>query len=317
MWKNDLRKSLTCPLEEKKELASMSTMGVGGRGEFFVEPTTPQDVCVVFQLCVKENFPLYILGGGSNVVFTDGDLEGVVLSTRRLNGFRWDAGGDYAVLDAEAGYPLSRVFFDTAKEGFTGAEFAQGIPGTVGGAIAGNAGAGGTSMGDLLEEVTTLESDGVVRKCQRGEIGYSYRHFPLFSEKRSQGASVFAVFQHPDRFLLSCRMGFQRAPYAEIEKKAEIFRRARTAQPHGVKSAGCAFKNPPGASAGRLLELSGCKGLRVGRAVVSEAHANFLLNEGGATGADIFNLMQTCRDIVLQRTGIVLEPEIKLLGFRG
>jgi UDP-N-acetylmuramate dehydrogenase len=202
------------------------------------------------------------------------------------------------------------------KEGFTGAEFAQGIPGTVGGAVVGNAGTGGASMGELLEEVTTIENDGAVRKWKRGEFSYSYRCCSLFSRTPTQGSSLLAA-SCSDRLLVSCKMSFQRASYAEIDKKSETFRTARTAQPRGVKSAGCAFKNPPGDSAGRLLDLSRCKGLRAGGAVVSEAHANFFLNEGDATGADIFNLIESCRDIVFQKTGILLEPEIKLLGFRS
>jgi UDP-N-acetylmuramate dehydrogenase len=304
MWKTDLRNNLACSLEEERELAPLSALSVGGRSELFVEPTELQDVSMLIQIRNEENFPLYILGGGTNVVFADGKLEGVVLSTRRLNDWRWDADdGTVAVLEAEAGCMLPWVVSHTSKEGFTGAEFAHGIPGTVGGAVAGNSGAGGKSIGDLLEEVTTVEKDGNVQKWKRGEFDYSYRHFPLFSSFP------------PIRFLASCKMKFRKAPFVEIEQNVRVFRRARTNQPQGAKSAGCTFKNPPGDSAGRLLDISGCRGLRVGGAVVSERHANFMLNQDNATGADIFRLIESCRDIVLQKTGICLEPEIKLLGF--
>jgi UDP-N-acetylmuramate dehydrogenase len=187
------------------------------------------------------------------------------------------------------------------EKGFAGMEFAQGIPGTVGGAVAGNAGAGGRSVGDLLEEVTTVEEDGSVRKWKRGEYGYAYRRCSLSS---------------PGRFLAGCRMRLRRASRAEVERDAEAFRRARSNQPGGAKSAGCTFKNPEGDNAGRLLDLSGCKGLRIGGAVVSDVHANFILNAGGAAGSDILRLMERCRDIVFQKTGIALEAEIKFLGFR-
>ena len=306
MWKIDLRNNLTCSLEEGKELAPLSALGAGGRSELFIEPRELRDVSMLFRIRSEEDFPLYILGGGTNVVFADGELEGAVLSTRRLKGWNWRVDGASAVLEAEAGCLFPRVVSHTLREGFAGAEFAYGIPGTVGGAVAGNAGAGGESIGDLLEEVTTIEKCGGARQWRREEFGYSYRYF-----------SIFSPFS-PVRFLASCKMKFQKGLLSleQKEQKIEKFRRARSNQPHGVKSAGCAFKNPPGDSAGRLLDTGGCKGLRVGGAVVSELHANFVLNGNHATGTDIFRLMELCRDIVFQKTGIRLEPEIKLLGFK-
>ena len=300
MWKVNLKDRLSCVPEEGKELAPLSTLGVGGRCALFVEPFDLRDVSVVFEARAREGFQIYILGGGSNVVFADGELDGVVLSSRRLNKFTWSTADECITLSAEAGYLLSSVVSESVKEGLTGAEFAVGIPGTLGGAIAGNAGAGGHSISDLLEEVTAVESGGGVRIWKRGEFSHSYRHFSLSS---------------PDRFFAGCKVSFRRKAHAEIEERLDAFKRGRTAQPHGVKSAGCAFKNPPLDSAGRLLDVSGCKGLRVGGATISDVHANFIVNTGDATGADVFKLMQSCRDIVFRKTGIKLEPEIKLLGF--
>jgi UDP-N-acetylmuramate dehydrogenase len=295
----DLRKSLSCSLEEGKKLAPLSALGVGGEAEFFMEPAGIQDVRELFRIRREAKFPLYILGGGTNVVFADGVLRGVVLSARSLNALRWsDEAGD---VFAEAGCPLSRVVSEAAERGLAGLEFAQGIPGTVGGAVAGNAGAGGRSVGDILEEVTAVEEDGGARKWRRGEYGCSYRRCSLFS---------------PGRFLAGCKMSLRKASRAEVERNGEDFRRARSNQPRGEKSAGCTFKNPEGDSAGRLLDISGCKGLRAGGAVVSDIHANFILNADGATGSDILRLIDLCRDIVFQKTGISLELEIKLLGFR-
>ena len=293
----ELRKSLSCPLEKDRKLAPLSTLGVGGVCEFFVEPVSLRDVSALFQMQGDENFPLYILGGGSNIVFADGKLEGVVLSTRRLGDFKWEAEG---VMTAECGCPLSLVVSSTVREGWAGAEFATGIPGTVGGAVAGNAGVGDDSVGNLLKEVMTVERDGSARTWRRDEFNYSYRYFSLFS---------------PDRLIAGCKMKFSRTSRAETEKKTETFRRARANQPLGAKSAGCIFKNPAGHSAGRLLDIAGCKGLCVGDAVVSDVHANFIINRGRAAAVDIFKLMESCRDIVLRETGILLEPEIKLVGF--
>ena len=300
MWKVTLKDRLSCVPEEGKELAPLSTLGVGGRCAFFVEPSDLSDISAVFEARARESFPIFILGGGSNVVFADGDLDGVVLSSRRLNKFTWSAADDRVTLSAEAGHLLSCVVSESVKEGLTGAEFAVGIPGTLGGAIAGNAGTGGQSIGDLLEEVTAVESDGGVRVWKRGEFIHSYRHFSLSS---------------PYRFFVGCKASFRRAARVEIEEKLDAFKRGRSAQPRGVMSAGCAFKNPSLDSAGRLLDVSGCKGLSVGGATISNVHANFIVNTGSATGADVFKLMQSCRDIVFRKTGIKLEPEIKLLGF--
>jgi UDP-N-acetylmuramate dehydrogenase len=305
MWRASLKKNLSRSLEERKRLAPLSALGVGGEAEFFVEPDGTRDVCELFRIRRESHFPLYILGGGTNVVFADGLLRGVVLSSRRLSALRWaesGSGGGDVLAEAEAGCSLSRLVTEAAEKGFAGMEFAQGIPGTVGGAIAGNAGAGGRSAGDLLEEVTAVEEDGVVRKWKRGEYGYSYRRCSLSS---------------PSRFFAGCKMRLRRSSRAEVERAGEAFRRARSNQPRGAKNAGCTFKNPEGDSAGRLLDVAGCKGMRVGEAVVSDIHANFILNAGGATGNDILKLIERCRDIVFRETGISLELEIKLLGFRA
>jgi len=300
MWKSELKNRLSCALEEEKELAPLSTLRVGGRSAFFIEPSDVSDVSLVFKVRNRENFPLFILGGGSNVAFADGLLDGLVLSTRRLTRFKLDMADDHAILEAEAGCLLSGLLSESIKNGLAGAEFAVGIPGTLGGAIAGNAGADGYSIGSLLEEVTTVENCGDIRTWKRGEFTHSYRHFSLSSS---------------DRFLAGCKASLRRASRAEIEQNIDVFRRKRATQPHGLKSAGCTFKNPPGDSAGRLLDLSGCKGLRAGGAVVSDVHANFIVNTGNATGGDVLELTLACRDIVFRKTGINLEPEIKLLGF--
>ncbi|MDR3231236.1 MAG: UDP-N-acetylmuramate dehydrogenase [Synergistaceae bacterium] len=301
MWKTSLKRELSCAIEMNRDLSRVSTLGVGGRGEFFAEPSELEDVCALFRLRRDAGFPLWILGGGTNVVFTDGELEGVILSTRRMTARRWIESDDDAVLEAEAGYLLSLIVKESSGEGFSGAEFALGIPGTVGGAVAGNAGAGGRSIGELLDEVTTVENDGSLKRWKRGEFDYAYRYF-------SPAA--------PDRLIASCKLRFKRAPRADIDRAIAEFRRVRSIQPQGKRSAGCAFKNPPGDSAGRLLDFCGCKGLRVGGAEVSEAHANFILNVDRALGDDIFELMELCRDIVFQKAGVRLEPEIKLVGFR-
>ncbi|MDR1730966.1 MAG: UDP-N-acetylmuramate dehydrogenase [Synergistaceae bacterium] len=302
LWKKKLKGVLSCAFEENRDLSPLSALGVGGRAEVFAEPSRVEDICALFRLRKETGFPLYILGGGTNVVFADGDLEGLVLSTRGLKETTRVLGEDplETLVSVDAGYLLPCLVRETVLEGLSGLEFAFGIPGTVGGAVAGNAGAGGRSAAELLEEVVTLENDGEIKKWKRADFHYAYRHFSLTA---------------PDRLILRCKLRLKSAPRAEIEDTLARFRSVRSGQPHGERSAGCAFKNPPGDAAGRMLDVCGCKGMRVGGAVVSDSHANFILNANNARGEDIFRLVELCRDIVFQKTGVCLEPEIKFMGF--
>lgn len=290
---------LHCSVEREKPLASLSTLGVGGKAEVYVEPSESDDFLSVYRFARQENVPLHILGGGSNVVFADGLIPGIVISTRRWDAVWWMSLNDRVVADVQSGHLLASLVDVAAKEGFSGLEFALGIPGTVGGAVAGNAGAGGQSIGDCLEEVLSIEPDGSLRRWRQGEFSCFYRRCSLSAE---------------GRFFLSCKIGLRPGPRIEIEANLDRFRSVRGIQPHGGRSAGCSFKNPVGESAGRLLDRCGCKGLASGGAVVSDSHANFILNRGNATAEDVLSLVRACRRRVFERTGILLEPEIKFLG---
>lgn len=291
---------LHCPVERDRPLSALSTLGVGGWAECYAEPTELEDFLVLRRFSHREGVPFHIVGGGSNVVFADGPIPGVVVSTRRWSAVRWLPREDRVVADVQAGYGLASLVAAAAKRGLTGLEFALGIPGTVGGAVAGNAGAGGRSVGDGLEEVLSAEPDGTLRRWGAGEFSCSYRRCSL---------------SEPGRLLLSCKMILGPAPRAEIEESMERFRSARRIQPHGGRSAGCSFKNPDGESAGRLLDRCGCKGMAIGDAVVSDRHANFILNRGRATAKDVLSLLRACRRRVFERTGVLLEPEVRFLGW--
>lgn len=294
MFAEELRRVLSCPVERDKPLSPLTTLGVGGVADCYVEPDSAGDLQALVAFSRREDLPLYVLGGGSNVLFPDGRVPGIVLSTRRRRGLSWR--GDTA--EVQMGCPLQALLDGAVREGLGGLEFAAGIPGTVGGAVAGNAGAGGHGVAELLTELTALEPDGRLRRWGEGEFPFAYRSFPL-----ARG-----------RLFLSCRMRFTPCPPERIREELERFRALRRAQPGG-RSAGCTFKNPAGESAGGLLDRCGCKGMSVGDAVVSDQHANFILNRGRASSGDVFELIAACRDRVFQGTGILLEPEIKLLGW--
>ena len=291
---------LHCPVERDRPLSGLSTLGVGGWAECYAEPTELEDFLALRRFSHREDLPFYIVGGGSNVVFADGPIPGIVVSTRRWNTVWWLPRGGRVVVDVQAGHGLASLVAAAAKQGLTGLEFALGIPGTVGGAVAGNAGAGGRGVGDSLEEVLSAEPDGALRRWSAGEFSCSYRRCSL---------------SEPGRLLLSCKMILRPAPRGEIEESMERFRSARRMQPHGGRSAGCSFKNPDGESAGRLLDRCGCKGMAVGDAVVSDSHANFILNRGRATGGDVLSLVRACRRRVFECTGVLLEPEVRFLGW--
>ena len=179
-----------------------------------------------------------------------------------------------------------------------GIEFAAGIPGTLGGALAGNAGAGGHGVCELIDYAITIEPDGEIITRNNNMIDYSYRHSSLADEKR---------------IIVSARMTF-RPSQPKDREIFENFMMLRSRQPHGHKNAGCTFKNPEGNSAGKLLDECGCKNLSAGDAIVSDKHANFILNRGHATSSDVIKLIEMCAQRVYDSTGIKLEPEIKIYG---
>lgn len=289
------------PYEKNYPLAKLTTWGVGGNAELLAIPENFEMVSFLVQMANDQELPLWILGGGSNVLISDQGLPGLTVWTSELNRGRCchEKGNAFSFL-CEAGFPLNKALCHALQSGAGGAEFLIGIPGTVGGAIWGNVGASGKSIGTLVEWVETVESDGSLRRWNKKEIEWTYRFSGLSTGKRM----VLRV-----RFLLG------QTDKEKIRKSIHEFWKKREAQPYGRKTAGCVFKNPKeGPAAGELLDRCGCKGLRYGDAVVSERHANFIENCGQATASEIYTLSQECRKRVLDQFGISLEYEVKILG---
>lgn len=282
-------------IRERWPLSPLSTLKVGGEAEIFTAPNSIEDMKTLFALVMKDGCPVYIIGGGSNVLFPDGLINGVVISTQNLNSIEWRTP---FTADVDAGFKLSMLMKELRDKNLGGMEFAAGIPGTLGGALAGNAGAGGHGICELVDYVVCVESDGEIRTWNHSEINYSYRKCSLSDERR---------------LILSARMTF-RASQPKDKNVLENFLLRRGSQPHGLHNAGCTFKNPDGYSAGKLLDECGCKNLSVGDAIVSDQHANFILNRGHANSSDIIELIKICGRKVYDNTGIKLEPEIKIFG---
>lgn len=272
------------------DLSQLCTLGVGGKAEFFAAPDSLEGV----QNLIKsaKGSPVYVLGGGSNIIFPDGLIRGLVLSTQNLNQITWH---DDLSADIQAGCKLPVLVKALRDKNLGGLEFAAGIPGTLGGAVSGNAGAGGHGVCELVESILAVDSSGSFRVYNHEDFKFDYRSCSL---------------AHESIIILSVKMKF-RESRPDDEEIYQKFLSLRKNQPLNFRSAGCTFKNPEGSSAGKLLDECGCKNLRVGGAVVSDRHANFILNTGNASSSDITDLIKICSDKVYDTTGIRLEQEIK------
>lgn len=276
---------------ENKLLSEVTTFGVGGRARFFIEVDSAQDLSMALLESISKGIPYFILGKGSNVLFSDEGFPGLVILNKII--FFQSCEG---VFDVGAGYSFSLLGTKTAKEGWGGLEFASGIPASVGGAIYMNAGANGKETAEHLRQVTYLTEKGDIQVYPKETLSFSYRH-SSFQEMR--GAIISATFA------LSKHSGAK-------ENQLGIINYRKKTQPYSDKSAGCIFRNPEGEKAGALIEKCGLKGCKIGGAEVSSFHANFIVNKGGATAKDILLLIHRVQEVVQEKTGILLEIEVRL-----
>lgn len=278
-------------------LARLTALGCGGPAALLLEVDSPDMLAAVMAVASTRDIDWFVLGYGSNMLVADSGWDGLVIRlTGELKECSFQPGGR---LECGAGASLTRVASVAAVAGLSGLEPLAGIPGTIGGAIAMNAGAWGTEMASLVVSVLVC-LPGECRTLEADSLRFSYRHCEL-----PEGSVI-------TRALLALEPD---DPEAIRETMAGFSRRRGEAQPTGERTCGSVFKNPSGeTSAGELLDRSGCKGLEHGGAIVSQAHANFMVNRGGAKAADFIWLMDECRRRVHDEAGIVLEPEVKFLG---
>ncbi|MFN7958054.1 MAG: UDP-N-acetylmuramate dehydrogenase [Holophagaceae bacterium] len=283
---------LQVPHRRDVPFAKLTTLGVGGLCRWLFEPTTEQEAQAFVRACAREGLPWRVLGGGSNLVVL-GDMAMPVLRLALPRVIQRQ--GDRLTAPASHGHiALAEA---AAAAGLSGLEFASGIPGSLGGAIRMNAGAYGREWVDVLVRYRFLtpEGDLVEKAPEAGEFRYRWS------------------FLTGGRVVLSATAALAGGDPATIRSQVAEYREKRgTSQPLSKRNAGCIFKNPPGQSAGRLIDQAGLKGLRVGDAEVSPEHANFLVNHGRATAAEFADLMAQVQAGVLERHGIQLEPEVEL-----
>jgi UDP-N-acetylmuramate dehydrogenase len=279
----------------KEPLSFHTSLRIGGPADIFVVPQDVDDIRHALMYAEREQLPVAVVGGGNNLLVRDRGIRGVVLKLEGCLG-RAEFHGEEAI--AGAGVSLSALIREAAALNLGGLECLVGIPATIGGALAMNAGTPDGWIGDFVSAVYFLHADGSIGEFKpSGGIDYRAFHAPAGS------------------VLVGCRLHFQRRPLAEIQKdiKARL-KQKKSTQPLALASAGYVWKNPPGELASRLIEKSGLKGKRLNGAEISSKHSNFIVNRGGATAADIIALMELTRDRVHTQFGLVLETEIRILG---
>jgi len=281
---------------QAEPMAKHTTMRVGGPADLFATAHNSFELKGLVRFARARSIPMLLLGRGSDLVVSDAGIRGLVVAvkaeTTRLEGNRYTA---------EAGVPMARAATETQKAGLTGLEYGLAIPGTVGGAVWANAGAHGGETAAILESAAILLADGTEATLAPDELGFRYRHSRL---KDNSGEIVLAAtfrLEAADPALIAARLD-------------DIRRWRREHQPLGLPSAGSVFRNPPGDSAGRLIDGLGLKGRRIGGAVVSEKHANFIVNDRQGTASDVRRLAETVRAEVRDRLGIELALEIEFAG---
>ncbi len=289
-------------VSEDEPLASRTSFGIGGPADFFVEMSRPQAIEEVIDGCVERGIPYLLLGAGTNLLIADAGVEGLVL--RVVNREHQVDGRE---VRAGAGLKMMRLARIAADAGLRGFEFGIGIPGTVGGAVYQNAGCWGKELREVLVEVEGYMPGAGAKTWSPADLQFGYRTSALREGRLKGGLVIEAKFQ--------LERGDGEAAKALM---AKLTKERNETQPIKTKNSGSVFKNPPGDSAGRLVQAAGLKGAREGNAVVSTLHGNFIVNEGGATAVEVRRLIERIQAEVRRRFNLELETEVEMVGrFKG
>lgn len=278
-------------------LKDHANFGIGGPADVFVLPKTQSQLVELLRFNYKNDIETTVIGNGTNLLITDKGIRGCVVYLAS-NYDEIKVVGDK--LSVTSGTSLSKCAKTSFKYGLSGMEEVSGIPGTVGGAVAMNAGAYGGEMKDIIESVTVVDKRGNVRVYPNNEMHFSYRHSRIFED---------------DLVVSSVNLKLKKGDKEEIMERYKDYTQRRTSkQPLDKKSAGSTFKRPQGSYASKLIEECGLKGFAIGDCQVSEKHSGFIINNGEATSAEMLAFIEKVADIVYEKTGYVLEREVKLVG---
>jgi UDP-N-acetylmuramate dehydrogenase len=296
----ELRSIPGLKVKVSEPLARYTSMKIGGPADFFVEVGNQAALSQLLSFLSQHGMPSCLLGNGSNVLVSDLGVEGVVVHL--VGDFKraeWHDQGNDSWVEVGAAHAVTQLVREAARRGYGGLEFAEGIPGTVGGALVMNAGAYGSEFEKVVDLVQGMNGEGTPIQFTREEMTFSYRdsHLPA-------GTVVTRLRLHLDREETS----------RVSSKVRELVTKRKSSQPSGYPNSGSMFRNPTGDYAGRLVEAAGLKEKQIGRAQISAKHGNFIVNLGGASAEDIRQLMELARAEVQAKFGVDLIPEVKLLG---
>lgn len=327
----ELRPHFERRVRRSEPLSRHSTFGVGGPADIWISLETPQELITLVRLCSGRQWPLLLVGNGTNVLYADAGVRGIVARLALDNYTIEDHGDGTALMRAEAGVSWPRLLNELAALGWGGLEFGPGIPGTLGGGVISNAGAHNGELGKVLEWIEVLDARGslvphdgiavpLLRRYTHDELDLGYRHSRFRAGRRIE----FDAHGHPivpPRGLIEpaeiiTRLGVRlhREDPARLKAIVEEYKQHRKRTQPPQQSAGSVFKNPPGDFAGRLIDQAGMKGTTHGKAQISERHANFIVNLGGASAADVVALIVEARKRVHALFGVDLELEVELRG---
>lgn len=281
-------------------MSAHTYLKIGGPADLMAFPEDPMSLQSLLVFAGREKIPVFVLGGGTNLLVSDVGIRGIAVSLRAFRNIRLTKGSDdkMVTLFVEAGTPLGSLMNFTKENGYSGIEPLAGIPGTFGGAVYMNAGSFGTEIKDVIVSVAAMNMEGKIMILGKDKLQFTYRSSNLSD----------------DLIILSANILLKKdAPGAVAARIKEFIGKKSVTQPLGEASAGCVFKNPEGDAAGRLIDAAGCKGMRRGDAEVSSVHANFFVNKGKATAEDFLGLMNIVKAKVEEQSGVALMPEIRIV----
>jgi UDP-N-acetylmuramate dehydrogenase len=286
-------------IKVSEPLARYTSMKVGGPADFFIEVENTAALTRVLRILNRNGTNFCLLGNGSNVLISDRGVRGAVIHLAgEFKQVEWQE-GDIVWVGVGAAFAVTQLVREAARKGYGGLEFAEGIPGTIGGALFMNAGAYGSEFEKVIDQVDGFTREGEPIRLSRNEMTFTYRdsHLP------------------PGMVVTEVRLRLRQEDSTNVTSRVrELVTKRKTSQPSGYPNSGSMFRNPPGDFAGRLIEAAGLKGKKIGRAQISERHGNFIVNLGGANGEDVRQLMELARAEVRTRFGVELEHEVRFLG---
>jgi UDP-N-acetylmuramate dehydrogenase len=287
-------------IKVSEPLARYTSMKVGGPADFFIEVENAASLTRVLRTLNRYGTNFCLLGNGSNVLISDRGLRGAVIHLAgEFKQVEWREKAEISRVRVGAAFAVTQLVREAARKGYAGLEFAEGIPGTIGGALFMNAGAYGSEFEKVIEQVDGFTREGEPIGLSRNEMTFTYRdsHLP------------------PGMVVTEVWLRLRQEDSTNVTSRVrELVTKRKTSQPSGYPNSGSMFRNPPGDFAGRLIEAAGLKGKKIGRAQISERHGNFIVNLGGAKSDDVRQLMELARTEVKMRFGIELEAEVRLLG---